>query len=62
MAEEVSLEKLQSNTEWNAVEAESDVIIRIRPSHAVVLKDRLGSGEVRYLEFQGSTFICYRLR
>lgn len=64
MAEEVSLEKLSlsNETKWNAILAESDVIIRVRPSHVVVLKDKLGSSEVRYLEKDGSIFICYRLR
>lgn len=62
MAKEVTLEKLESETKWNAVLAESDVIIRVRPNHVVVQKDTLGSSEVRYFEFQGSIYVCYRLR
>lgn len=67
MAEEVQLEKLSgerrpTEIKWNAVEAESDVIIRICSSHVVVLKDRLGASEVKYYERDGSIFVCYRLR
>ena len=62
MTEEISLQKLEREIQWNAIEAESDVIIRVRPSHIVVLKDRLGSSESKLIEFKGSTFICYRLR
>lgn len=64
MAEEVTLVKLSGTdvVKWNAILAESDVIARIRPNHIVVQKDKLGSSEVKYVEYQGSVYFCYRLR